>query len=972
MFLKTKYFCLATAIFAAKLTLLQPTLSFAEEMSIENETKNDLVIPSTIDGVDVNILNVNSGGKAIGTLVNYIGTMNVNEQGVAEETSVSDGGVVNLFLGGTATNTTVTGNGTLNVSSGQAETVNASGSSTVNVDGGILIDATIDGQGKLNITNGGAAQKISIGSEASISNSGNSYVDELKLNNGAKFDLTTDASITNITDEADQTINASINNKVASGFSVNTGSTLTATNGGSIENSNAIGGTIIIDGGSTAQHVAVSSGGNLQIYANGSAKNVDITDGTGSIDGGAIQSANIQNGGTINATNNALIQLSTVLEGGVLNIASGSSAENIEVNNGGIMNVEIDSNASNTFLNDGGQLNVKTGATINSVTVNGGGIINAETASAIYNLVANSGSVINVGDSSVLFENFTIHVDTNATASNFDNLFQEGSNITSLTIVGGVNEAFNKKLINNDTTSNKALNLSNGNFVVSNSGDSDTVLIGGWNEVNVIDSVLRLEADLMLSGNEKNLSVDIGSTLDVSGTLNNISNITVNGNIINKGSIDMSGTSQVVGDTLTIEGAYSGNNASIIMDMDISQSIADKIIINGDVLGKSTITLKSVDDKSTSNKILLVQAPNNVNGNIDSFSIWRSEASPFVWETLFENNSWYGYVSNAGRPLIVPETAAYYGLIDNTFMQTASLGANLRNSIAINEYNKVPCRLSKGQKYSNRICRSARPVFTGWITPVYSSATIEAPYNYTTSISGVDGGIDIISNGVTKFGLLASYRNGIYNYDESGENYTLRGEAETIIDSYLGGAYIRTDGRYWSVLLAGYAGLLDANISTKDGVEADTSGTTYGATLDVNYIYKNISGLRIEPGVRLSYTSVKMDEVSDNAGKTQEFEDASRTEFEAGIKIAKRWEFPEARAEIFVKPSVVQIMNDCGEFELIEDMSLESAEDRTLMKVEAGMSFDMIENWSALIAGSYSFGSDYTNSSANLSLIYNF
>ena len=127
-------------------------------------------------------------------------------------------------------------------------------------------------------------------------------------------------------------------------------------------------------------------------------------------------------------------------------------------------------------------------------------------------------------------------------------------------------------------------------------------------------------------------------------------------------------------------------------------------------------------------------------------------------------------MSNAGRPLIVPETAAYYGLIDNTFMQTTSLGANLRNNIAINEYNKVPYRLAKRQKYSNHICRSTRPVFTGWIAPVSSSATIEAPYNYTSFISGVDGGIDIISNGITKFGLLASYRNGVYNYDESREN----------------------------------------------------------------------------------------------------------------------------------------------------------------------------------------------------------
>ncbi len=116
----------------------------------------------------------------------------------------------------------------------------------------------------------------------------------------------------------------------------------------------------------------------------------------------------------------------------------------------------------------------------------------------------------------------------------------------------------------------------------------------------------------------------------------------------------------------------------------------------------------------------------------------------------------------------------------------------------------------------------------------------------------------------------------------------MRGEAETTIDSYLGGAYIRADGRFWSVLLAGYAGMLDASVSTKDGVKSDTSGTTYGAILDVNYIYKNISGLRIEPEVRLSYTSVKMEEISDNAGKIQEFEDASRTEFEAGIKIAKR------------------------------------------------------------------------------------
>ena len=871
-----KHFYLITTIFAVGFTLLQTPPSLAEELSVE-DAKDALEIPGTIDGIEVDVLNVNSGGIVTNISVGETGTMNINNSGQAQNTNIS-GGIVNIEQGGIAIETDITNNGTLNIKSdGLAQTVNVADTGTVNINGGTIIDADI------------------------------------------------------------------------------------------------VGGTIVVSSG-TAQYIDISSNGSLQISAGGVASGVTVETGEISVDGGAIQSVNIQSSGSVNALNEASVQGATIFEGGELNISTTSSAENTTINNGGIMNVEVNSEANNTYLNSGGQLNLKTGATLNLVTINEGGIINAETASTIYNLVADAGAVLKLSDGVILSEGLTIHATANTTDStlNFENLFAEGSNLNSLTLIGGVNSAFNKKVINNDTTTDKTLNLNNGSFVISDSGSSDTVQIDGWNQVNVIDSVLRLESNLELNGSEKNLSINTGSTLDVSGTLNNILNVTLSGNIINSGAIDMSGGSQIVGDILTVDGTYSGNNAAIVMDMDIGKGVADKIIINGDVLGKSTITLKSADDKSTSNKILLVQAPNNISGNIDSFSIWRSEASPFVWETLFENNSWYGYVANAGKPLIVPETAAYYGLIDNTFMQTASLGANLRNNIAISEYSKVPCRLAKGQKYSNRICRSARPKFTGWISPVYSSATIEAPYNYTSFVSGVDGGIDIISNGITKFGLLASYRNGVYNYDESGENYTLLGEAETTIDSYMGGAYIRADGRFWSVLLAGYAGMLDASVSTKDGVEADTSGMTYGATLDVNYIYKNISGLRIEPGVRVSYTSVKMDEISDNAGKIQEFEEASRTELEAGIRIAKRWEFPEARAEIFVKPSVIQIMNDCGEFELVEDMSLESAEDRTLMKIEAGMSFDMIKNWSASIAGSYSFGSDYTNSTANLSLIYNF
>ncbi len=528
IFLKTKHLYPVTAIFAAWAVLFLPKCSFADEQNVENTTVENLTIP---DGVTVDVLNINSAGVTINTFVGENGTMNINEQGNAEKAFVS-GGVVNITQGGIASETNITNTGTLNIESGgQAQTINVADTGTVNINGETVIGAIIDGQGSLTISQGGTIQNIEIGSQASLTDNGTADVYDLKLNDGAKFNLTTDATIIGITNGNDETLNASIKDSIASGFSVNTDSILTAVNGGSIQNSSIVGGTIIVDNG-TAQNINISSNGNLQISANRNASNISVENGQISVDEGMIQSANIQNGG--------------------------------------IMNVEIDSSASNTFLNNGGQLNIKTRAFLNLVTVNGGGIINAETASTIYNLVANAEAVLKLNDGVILADSLTIHITTNTTDSdlNFENLFAEGSALNTLTLMGGVNSAFNKKVINNDMVTDKTLNLNNGSFVISDSENDDTVQIAGWNQVNVTDSILRIESDLALNGSEKNLSINSGSTLDVSETLNNMLNITLNGNIINKGIIDMSSDTHIVGDTFTIEGTYGGNNSAIIMDIE--------------------------------------------------------------------------------------------------------------------------------------------------------------------------------------------------------------------------------------------------------------------------------------------------------------------------------------------------------------------------------------------------------------------
>lgn len=1012
---------------------------------------------------------VNSGGTATGTIVNSNADMIVD--GNAENTTVNNGGTITATqTGAKVDNVTIGNGGSFNFST-NATVTNATldGASLGSIENNVAQDVKVNNGSNLIVSNGGTANGTVVQNGGMITTTGSdAKIDGLTLENGAKFDLTTDATVTGMVNGSGSNM-GSIENKIAENILVGDGSTLTAKNGGTIQNAGAVGGTIVVEGGglatqttvgdggtisatengATVDNVTISetgnfdfstdatvvnttygsqtitienktvsdvdiksgsqlavndagtsnnitvSGGTLVVNANGMADNTSVTAGEMKISGGAATNTavsgsgvinatgggrltvtTIATGGTVNLEQNAEADLTTVMDGGNLNVNEMGIANNTTVSNGGILNVNANGWANGSTVETGGQVNVAADGAIGGITVGNGATITTEANSRLNDLNAGSGSILNVASGTLLGGSLTMDALANASGSTLDfgNIFTADNNlVNTLTLNGGVNEVFNGKLINLNTTENKALNLIGGNYIISDSGLAGTVQVGGWNTIDLMEGKVRLESDLTMGGTEKNFTVNDSATLDVSGTLENVLNVTLDGNVINNGTIDLIGEGNSAQDELTITGNYSGNgNAMLIMNVDPAQGIADKLIINGDVSGHTSVYMKSSSARVPSGNILFVEAENNVTGTVDSFDIWRVEGSPFTWDTLFENNKWYGYVTDGDRPGIVPETAAYYGLLDNTFMQTASLGANLRKNIAENELRKVPCNVPNNLKYTNRICRSSRPIFTGWAAPVYSSATVKSPYNYTASVTGLDGGLDLIGDGFAKFGIMASYRNGTYKYEDAGSNYTLKGEAETSINSYLGGAYIRVDGEAWSVLAAAYGGMLDADISSEDGVSADTSGTTFGATLDVNYIYQNINGIRIEPGVRISYTSVKMDEVEDNAGKRQEFDKASRTEVEAGVKLARRWDFSDAKAEIYIKPALVQTLNDGSTFELIEGRDLDAFEDRTLAKIEAGMSFDMIGNWSASVAGSYSFGSDYENTTAGLSLIYNF
>ena len=966
-------------------------------LTINNGGKFDLSTDATVSNANINGNNMGSitDKKAQDFLINNGSNLTVSANGSATNTTVQNGGTitatekgatvdgVKLENGGQfnfSTDATVSnikdGNGntlTSEIKDNTASGFNVTSGSTLTAANGGTIDSSAV-SGTVVAESGGTIKNTTIGDNGIIRAEAGSTVDGVTIvaATGGKFDLSTNATVTNTNIDGKS---ISIQENKATGLEINDGSKLTA------------------DANGSAEDITVS-GGNLTVNANASAENVLVKAGTADVIGGTLSEATITQTGQVTAKNGGRVNSATVNNGGTLKLeengeASGTiidangtviagqygSVNDTTIKANGSLTVENGGRANTTTIEANGNMTVQNGANAFNTTVNQQGTLTAESGATVEGLDAQKGSVINLADGTTLSGNLTMDKNADASGStlDFSNLFSNGgTSPSSLTLNNGLNEAFGGKLVNT-STEDKTLTLNGGDYKVSNDGQNGSVQIGGWDMIYLSDGTMRLETDLTMSGTNKTLSVNEGAKLDVSGTLDNVLKITLDGNLVNSGTIDMTETGDSALDELIINGNYeAATGAQLVLNVNPRTNSADKLTIGGDVSGKTSVYLKSSSAKVPDGNILFADAPNNTTGNADSFEIWRVEGSPFTWDTLFENNKWYTYVSDADRPNIVPETAAYYGLIDNTFMQTASLAAGLRNNITENEFRKTPCRVPNYLKYTNRICRSSRPVFAGWAAPVYSNATIQAPYNYTASITGFDGGLDLISNGWTKLGLLGSYRNGLYKYEDSGETYQLKGDAETTINSYLAGLYIRHDSASWSVIAAAYAGMMDIGVSSDDGVSADTTGSTYGATLDVNYIYQNISGLRIEPGVRLSYTSVKIDEIEDNAGKRNEFDNADRTEIEAGIRFAQRWEFPDAKAEIFVKPSIVQTMNSGNTFELVEERLLDSTEDRTFAKVEAGISFDMIDNWNAALGASYSVGSDYDNVSANLAVRYNF
>ncbi len=713
--------------------------------------------------------------------------------------------------------------------------------------------------------------------------------------------------------------------------------------------------------------------------------------------------------GTNVDVNKGVFYRSVTHDGGVLNI--NSAAEDTVVDNLGLVNIASGASTKRNAVNDGGKMIVHAGGLAEDTTVNSGGSLSVEAAGRLHNMLANSGAILDMESGAVLSGNITIHAGAQMGGSyDYSKIFEDDDKDNgSLTLIGGLNDAMQENSLITSTEAKK-LNLADGFFAL---GDG-TQSVRGWDSLNVKDNAtLKVEGHMALADASKNINLLNGSTMDLAG--HSPSNYTIIGSLNNDGHVTFSHEDDEADDITTIYGNYKAfANAELTIDVNPAANLADKLVIEGDVEGSTKVVLNALTEDKPSSKIVFVEAPND---NLDTgayFDIYRVMGNPYKWNSLYEDNKWYvgtddliadgsesGYgdkedkgdladetqgdavlppnfpavpdldadkkqdANKGTKPSVVAEVIAYGGLANAGIEQTRTLFANVRNNISGDKVYNTVCGGSYACGYDNEALKRV------WASPVYSTSKVKAPYKYDADITGLDAGFDIQSDVYNRLGVFASYRKGEYDFKGDSDYFVSKTGSEIDIDSYLGGLYYRYDRGMGHVTAMVYGGIEEADIKTDDGVSTKTDGYVYGAAVEVGRGYAITKDTILEPGVAVSYTGLKYDDIHDRYGKSAKYDDVSNLEAELYLRAEKNIKLDNGIGKLYLKPAIVHNMGE-GKVAITGLDKVDSLKDMTYGRIEAGGSLDMDNGWALYGNISQAFGSDYHATSFNIGVSYAF
>ena len=231
-----------------------------------------------------------------------------------------------------------------------------------------------------------------------------------------------------------------------------------------------------------------------------------------------------------------------------------------------------------------------------------------------------------------------------------DTLFiNRGANISNITVVDGGDDTSSNDGMTDTLNINQSLT---GSTTGNNNGTAGNIAILNWEKINLAqNSTLTLSGDL----NTNQLNIGNGTTVNLIGSLRQAQ---INGDVFNSGNINLN--SNFTGDNLTINGNYQGNGGKLTLDLKLNSALkdndsiadntADKLTVQGNVTGKTTIRFASIDglggDTGNTNGIELVQVNGNSTG--DAFALEGDHLDRGAYEYhLFKGdlqqngNNWY-------------------------------------------------------------------------------------------------------------------------------------------------------------------------------------------------------------------------------------------------------------------------------------------------------------------------------------------
>ncbi len=457
-------------------------------------------------------------------------------------------------------------------------------------------------------------------------------------------------------------------------------------------------------------------------------------------------------------------------------------------------------------------------------------------------------------------------------------------------------------------------------------------------------------------------------------------------------------------ETVKLKG-YSATDSFMHIDVDPDNMSADMLNVNGNVEGvtKLIVHASSNADIRGKGEILFAESENDTTGNEGSFVVSRVYKSPYLFDVKYDqiadnSNKWYFAMNNEENPdkyvepeepdvpdvptpelpdipsikpqplpgsdrPVAPEVIGAESLPAAALAQNSNMVYNIMNKVSTNRLYCPGCGFYdyywNGEAFHNL-----------WANAVYNTLRIKTPTDIDAEVWGIEAGGDLQHDLNNKLGLFLSYRKGNYDMSGDGKHHYSTVGSQIDIDSYLAGLYYRYDRNHWWTFATVYGGIQSVDLKTKDGIKSDTDGTEFGGSVELGYDYAINKTLYLTPSVGAFYTQVDYDDATDSAGKIAKYNTLRQLELEVGVKLTKAFVMDEGYANVYVKPSVVQTLNDGDEVQVSGLREVNTLDDQTLGRVELGGRYGFTEQLSTYGWANHTFGDDYKASTFGLGLSY--